>query len=170
MALGVLHEDEPVELLGGRLVVTEPGGGPHATAIDLAAEALRRVFGEGWRVRVRLPLALGGDSVPEPDVAVVRGAARDYRGAHPSGAALVVEVAGASLRLDRTSRASVYACAGIGDYWIVNLAERALELHRGPVSHGGRGRYLVAQVARSGDSVSPLAAPDARVAVADLLP
>src|SRR5262249_10122837 len=103
--LGVLHEDEPIELLAGRLVVREP---------QHAAEALRTAFGAAWMVRVRLPLALDDESEPEPDVAVVRGAPRDYLREHSSTAVLVVEVAHASLRADRTLKARLYARAGIG--------------------------------------------------------
>ena len=55
--LGVLHEDEPVELLDGRLVVREPQRTPHAVATQLVEEALRAAFGTGWSVRVQLPLA-----------------------------------------------------------------------------------------------------------------
>jgi len=107
--LGVLHEDEPIELLAGRLVVREPQHTPHATATQLATEALRTAFGAAWMVRVRLPLALDDESEPEPDVAVVRGAPRDYLREHSSTAVLVVEVAHASLRADRTLKARLYA-------------------------------------------------------------
>jgi Uma2 family endonuclease len=95
---GVFHEDERLELIAGHLIVGEPQNSPHATAVELAVDALRTAFGTGWRVRMQLPLALGEDAEPEPDVAVVRGAPRDFRDAHPSHAALVVEVADASLR------------------------------------------------------------------------
>src|SRR5262250_124026 len=86
--LGVLHEDEPIELLAGRLVVREPQRTPHATATQLAADALRAAFGVGWSVRVQLPIALDDESEPEPDVAVVRGAPRDYLREHPSAPVL----------------------------------------------------------------------------------
>jgi hypothetical protein len=53
--LGVLHEDEPVELLDGRLVVREPQRTPHTVATQLVEEALRAAFGTGgWSVRVQL--------------------------------------------------------------------------------------------------------------------
>ena len=113
--LGVLHEDEPIELLAGRLVVREPQRTPHATATQLAAEALRTAFGAGWSVRVQLPIALDDASEPEPDVAVVRGAPRDYLREHPSAPVLVVEIAHDSLRADRTLKARLYARAGIAD-------------------------------------------------------
>ncbi len=169
--VGVLHEDDAIELLEGRLVVAEPQHTPHATAIDLAGEALRQAFGPGWRVRVQLPLGLGRDSEPEPDVAVVRGDARDFLVDHPTTAALVVEVADASLQLDRRVKARIYARAGITDYWIVNLLDGVVEVHRDPVSAGRRGsRYRDVTAVTAGERIVPLAAPFASIAIADLLP
>jgi Uma2 family endonuclease len=168
--VGVLHEDDPIELLEGRLVVAEPQHTPHATAIDLGAEGLRRAFGPGWRVRVQLPLGLRGDSEPEPDVAVVRGGARDFLTAHPATAALVVEVADASLRLDRQVKARIYARARVADYWIVNLVDRVVERHRDPAGAGRRARYRTVARLAAGDRLVPLAEPLTSIAVEDLLP
>jgi len=170
--LGVLHEDEPIELLAGRLAVKEPQHTPHAMATQLAAEAVRTVFGAGWSVRVQLPLALDAESEPEPDVAVVRGSPRDYPREHPSAPVLVIEVAHDSLRADRTLKARLYARAGIGDYWIVNLAERALEVHRSPTRPRPGRSAVYSDVRRltAREAVAPLAAPAARIVVADLLP
>jgi hypothetical protein len=104
--LGILHEDERIELLGGQLVVAEPKSSPHATAVRLTAKALRLAFGEGWVVLVQDPIALDDESEPEPDIAVVAGDERDYRDAHPHQTALVVEVvAFSSLAFDRRHKA-----------------------------------------------------------------
>ena len=170
--LGVLHEDEPIELLAGRLVVKEPQRTPHAMAIQLAAEALRSAFDRGWSIRVQLPLALDDESEPEPDVAVVRGTPRDYPHEHPSVPVLVVEVAHASLRADRTLKARLYARAAVADYWIVNLVDRVLEVHRSPTGRRAGRRATYADVRRltPPDSIAPLADPAARIVVADLLP
>ncbi len=111
--LGVLHEDEPVELLDGRLVVREPQRTPHAVATQLVEAALRAAFGTGWSVRVQLPLALDADSEPEPDVAVVQGAPRDHLREHPPAPVLVVEVAHDSLRADRILKGRLYARAAV---------------------------------------------------------
>lgn len=167
---GVLREDDPVELIEGRLVVAEPQGDPHARAIELAGDALRAAFGRGWRVRIQLPLALGDDSEPEPDVAVVRGTPRQAPAGHPPTAALVVEIADRSLRSDRGPKARLYARAGIAEYWIVNLVGRLLEVRRAPAPQGRHPRYRALRVARPGEILAPLAAPAARVAVDDLLP
>ncbi len=170
---GVFREDEWLELLGGVLVVKEPQGDPHAAAVDLVVAALRQAFGTGWLVRAHAPVALGRRSRPEPDVSVVRGSPRDYRSAAPTDPALVVEVSQTSLALDRTRKASIYARANIQDYWILNLVELVVEVHRDPTSLDPPSRgwvYRSVQTLQAGASVAPLAAPVAPIAVADLLP
>ncbi len=171
--MGFFHPGERLELIDGLLVVREPQGTPHATAVRLAVAALRLAFGEGWHVDSQLPVALDDDSEPEPDVAVVPGGPRDYLAAHPSRPVLVVEVADASLDFDREDKASLYARAGVADHWIVNLVQRALEIRRDPepadnAPYGWRYRTLAVLVPPA--AVAPLAAPAARIPVADLLP
>jgi Uma2 family endonuclease len=163
---GILGEDEHVELVGGRIVVMSPEGPAHAGAIDLCAEVLRRIFGADHTVRVQHPLAIDLEDEPEPDVAVVRGGPRDHLAEHPHTAVLVVEVAESSLTYDRTEKAALYARAGFVDYWIVNLVERRLEVHRDPAA----GVYRTVRVLVAGDEIAPMAAPDTRVAVAAVLP
>jgi Uma2 family endonuclease len=171
LKLRVLHEDEPVELLAGRLVVSEPQRTPHAVAIQLVEDSMRAAFGTGWSIRVQLPLALGPDSEPEPDVAVVRGAPRDHLREHPSTPALVVEVAHDSLQIDRTLKKRLYARGGVQDYWIVNLIDRLVEVYRQPVADDRqRWTYRSQSLGRPGEHVVPLAAPTARIAVDELLP
>ena len=173
IARGVLDEDDPVELLDGLLLVKEPQPSPHRTSIVLVARALERSFGEGWFVQTQSPIALGDRSEPEPDVCVVRGSPRDYVAAHPRHPALVVEVAQAALGVARGRKAVAYARARIADYWIVNLVDRVLEVHREPMRPGPARRqwgYVDVQVLGADATVSPLAAPDAVVRVADLLP
>jgi Uma2 family endonuclease len=173
IGIGFLDDDEPIELLGGQLVVCEPQCSPHATGVRLAEEALRRVFGSGWDVRAGLPVALDDESEPEPDVCVVLGGPRTYRDAHPSRPVLIVEVALGSLAVDRRIKGSLYARAGIHDYWIANLAERQLEVYRSPIAHPDAlydWLHAEVMVLRTGDVVAPLAAPAAAIAVADLLP
>src|SRR5437762_3032868 len=77
--LGAFDEDEPVELIGGQLIVAEPKGSEHATAVGMTNDALRSALSSGWIVRVQDPVALDEESAPEPDIAVVRGSRADYR-------------------------------------------------------------------------------------------
>src|SRR5689334_16415225 len=129
---GLLDEDEPIELLDGLLLVKEPQSSPHRTAVLLVAKALERAFGEGWFAQVQSPIGLDDRSEPEPDVCVIQGSPRDYALAHPTHPALIVEVALTGLRVARRRKAAAYARSGIADYWIVNLVDRVLEVHREP--------------------------------------
>lgn len=170
---GFFRPGDRVELIGGQLLVAEPQNGPHATAVGLAEDALREAFGGGWVVRVQAPIALDDESEPEPDVAVVPGARRDYRRGHPQRSVLAVEVADESLVSDRAIKGSVYARAGMADYWIVNLVENLVEVYRDPVpdSQATYG-WAYRSVERHGPGavISPLALPGTVVAVADILP
>ena len=170
---GLLDEDDPVELLDGLLLVKEPQHSRHRTAVLLVARAVERAFGDGWFVQTQSPIILDDRSEPEPDACVVRGSPRDYVDAHPTRPALVVEVAQSGLRLARGRKASAYARARIADYWIINLIDRALEVHREPARPGPALRHwgYAAIVTLGADAtITPLAAPPAGIRVADLLP
>jgi Uma2 family endonuclease len=170
--LGAFRPGERIELVGGALLVRESQGGPHATAVGLAEDALREAFGAGWTVRGQMPIALDDDSEPEPDIAVVPGPRRDYTRGHPARPVLIVEVADSSLELDRRVKASLYARARIADYWIVNLVEQVVEVYRDPVAavdapYGWR--YGSTVTLRAGNVVTPLARPGSAIPVSDLL-
>lgn len=161
-----LFAERRVELIDGEIIDVPPQRSSHFTAVMLTQKALERYFGEGFAVRAQGPLDLGPDSQPEPDVAVVAGGPRDYDARHPTSAVLVVEVSDTSLRFDRGRKKTLYAEAGIGEYWILNLVDRVLEVHRAPEG----GRYRDDFVVDASGSVPPLAMPGSAVAVADLLP
>lgn len=171
--LGVLRSGEHLELLDGHLIVGEPQGSLHATAVGLVDDALRACFGDGWVVRCQMPIALDDESEPEPDVAVVPGTRRDYATSHPSRPVLVIEVAETSLADDRTTKGALYARAGIADYWILNLTDRVLEVYRSPSASSPQlaaWRYHDVTILGASASITPLARPDVPVGVATLLP
>jgi len=170
---GFFQPGDPVELVGGQLIVAEPQGSRHFAAIQAVEEALRTAFGPGWDVRGQGPLALDDESEPEPDVAVVPGSFRDYVVEHPSRPVLVIEVSESSLALDREHKGSLYARADLADYWIVNLVDGAVEVYREPTPDPAASfgwRYRSVAVLGPEASVSPLASPGANIRVADLLP
>jgi Uma2 family endonuclease len=169
----ILGPEDRVELLGGDVLLKEPQYSPRATAIQLSFRAIDRAFGQGWAVRQQLPVALDEESEPEPDLCVVRGNPRDYRDAHPERPVLIVEIALSRLGFDRQHKGSLYARAGIRDYWIVNLSARVVEVYREPIldataAFGWRYRSMTEH--GPVESVSPLAVPAGTIAVADLLP
>jgi len=171
--MAIWAPDERLELLDGLLVVREPQGTSHATAIRLAVAALRNAFSAEWHIDSQLPVALDDDSEPEPDVAVVPGGERDYRVEHPRRPALIVEVADSSLMLDRRFKMHLYARAGVLEFWIVNLVQGVVEVYREPVAsetaeYGAT--YASVVIARTPDTITPLAAPQSSVSVDALLP
>jgi Uma2 family endonuclease len=166
VSAGILSPHERVELLEGDIVRMWPQGPAHATAIGVVEETLREVFRPGFALRIQMPFVGGEDSEPEPDIAVVRGSHRDYYGAHPAVAVLIVEVSDSTLDYDRRRKGPAYARASVPEYWIVNLVERVVEVYRDPAERS----YQSREDFRLGESISPLGAPLALIAVADLLP
>jgi Uma2 family endonuclease len=138
----------------------------------LSEEALRTAFGPGHRIRVQQPIDLGRKVQPEPDLAVVRGEARDFA-EHPRTALLILRVSDASLDYDRLKKGHIYSTAGILDYWILNLQDRQLEIYREPgpdPQRRGRYRYAGQTIIPADGHATPLARPEARIPVINLLP
>jgi Uma2 family endonuclease len=161
-----------VELIEGEVMVLSPQKFPHYATCDRVAETLRRELGAGCWVRIQAPLDLGPSSEPEPDVSVVAGSRDDYTD-HPTTALLIVEVSDTTLANDRGRKASLYARSNIADYWIVNLVDAQLEVRRNPVADSSQPygfSYADETVLQPSEFVTPLNAPQARIAVADLLP
>ena len=163
---GILGPETRVQLIDGEVIEMTPQGSAHTTAVHILARVLQSACPQSMYVRIRSPLALDGLSEPEPDIAVVTGAPRDYYHEHPHRAELVIEVAESSLSLDRTAKQRVYARTAIPEYWIANLAEAALEVYRDPQGEA----YAERTILKAGDSIAPLPCPDRPLAVVDLLP
>lgn len=153
------RERHRLELIRGELLTMSPIGSEHEVVVDRLAEWSIRNVPQGivW-VRVQNSIELPAlDSAPEPDLAWV--ARRDYSQARPAAedVLLVIEVAESSLRFDLGEKAAMYAEAGIADYWVVNLRDRSVVVHRNPVD----GRYDDVQTyAADAGVVCPLRMPE----------
>ncbi|MCI0634089.1 MAG: Uma2 family endonuclease [Actinobacteria bacterium] len=166
-------DQDPIELIGGQLIVTEPKGTYHVTVVTIMNDVLRRILPPGWIVRSEAPISLDDESAPEPDLVIVPGTYEDYLNAHPSIPALVIEVADTSLGFDRRIKGSVYARGGVQDYWIVNVTDRVLEVYRDPQVDPAAAwgwSYRSVRTVRPTESVTPLALPSTPIPVAALLP
>jgi Uma2 family endonuclease len=165
---GVLQADDRVELLNGVVVSMAPIDPPHAASVNRTEYALRRVLADRAIIRTQSPFCAGEHSVPEPDVAVVAGSPGDYDREHPRTALLLVEVSDSTLKQDRITKAAIYAAAGIPEYWIVNLRDDRVEVHRDP--EPATGRYRAVTTHGRGEPLTLVALPGAIVNVGDLLP
>ena len=171
IAGGMFHPEERLELIEGEIVQMSPQGSQHATGVTLVENTLRTVFGKNYVVRVQMPLAISSGSEPEPDIAIVTGAPRDYCKEHPTTAELVIEIADTTLTYDRTKKTAMYAQAGIQEYWILNLLDRQLEVYRQPQSlPSSTFPYQKHEVKTSSETIRPLRRHQKTILIADLLP
>ena len=130
---GILKSGEPHELLDGQLVKKMTVDPPHSYTVSALTDLLSKLFPQGLLLRIQQPVTLK-DSEPEPDLAVCIGPRSRYRATHPSPTDLLlaIEVADSSLTEHRTTRMKFYAEAKIVQYWIVNLADRQVEVYTNP--------------------------------------
>lgn len=170
---GILTSEDKVELLENYVVLKMPRNPSHDGTIQLVEEALAPKVSTGWKLRIQSAVVLS-DSQPEPDFAIVRGSARTYLSRHPVPAdvGLVIEVANSSLLRDQRDKTRIYARGGICCYWIVNLADRRIEVFTQPSGPVAVPAYSSFQIYQPGDAV-PLVLDGATVAtipVDELLP
>ena len=162
VALGTF-EGERIELIDGALRRMSPIGPPHTSTVDYLTELLVLALVGRARVRVQGSLAATELSEPEPDFCILP--LGDYHSAHPSRAHLVIEVSDSSLRYDREEKARLYAVCGVPEYWIVNLVDRVVEVHRQPSA----GCYREVTTVPKGARLRLLAFPDTELAVDDFV-
>ncbi len=168
-----MFEGKRTEFLEGEIIEMPTMNSPHATALEVTYDALRDIFTKEYAVRSQSPIELSENFEVVPDVFVIKGNARDFRDAHPQTADLVIEISDTTLSYDRNRKASLYAKFGIEDYWILNLKNQTLEVYRRPAEDEnnfyGFG-YEVKLTFDESKEVSPLAMPEGKIKVADLLP
>lgn len=167
-------QGQRVELLEGEIVEMAPQKNWHALGIKLGEKALERVFGPRFWVRVQMSLDLTPYSVVDPDLAVIPGSPRDNASEdNPTTALHIMEVSLTTLLYDQRWKGSLYAKVGIADYWILNLEKRHLEVYRKPAADAKAAfgyHYAETTIFDAKDRVAPLAKPQRRIRVADLLP
>lgn len=146
---------------------------PHNTSLFLAQDLLRAIFTTGCHVRSQVAFDVGTANDPGPDLAVVPGGIRDYATKQATSAVLIVEVSDTTLFMDTTTKAELYATAGVQDYWVIDVEHRVLLVFRDPVSlpQGlGATAYRTHLTLGPTDRITPLAAPNSSILVADMLP
>lgn len=164
--LGLLH-DEHVELIEGELVVVPPQGPIHSDLTVVIREILADAYGRAFHVRDHSSITAGRDSLPEPDLAVVRGrpgAAFKTRLPGAADTVLVVEISHTTRAHDRR-KADVYAAAGFETYWLIDVDARRIEVRTRPKGI----EYSKTEIVGD-DATLQLPATNATVTAAQLLP
>ncbi len=165
---GILASGERVELLAGEIREAAAVGSRHAACVRRLEALFHDRLGRRVLVSVQNPVELSEDSEPEPDLALLARRADFYAAAHPRPAEvlLLVEVSDASYDADVGRKLPLYAGAGIGELWIVDLAADRIEVHLDPAGD----RYSRIERFVRGDRLAPRLFPETRLPVADVLP
>lgn len=161
--VGILADDERLELIEGEIIEMPPPGPPHANAVRHLTRLLTRLVPEEFMVDVQNPHRLRGNSTPLPDLAVVRD--REYD-TLPSEAdvLLVIEVSDSTLRYDRGHKLRMYARVGIPEVWIVNIGAREIERYTEPQGE----TYGQRATARPDETLASTTVPEIVIPVSDV--
>lgn len=165
--VGILYEDDRVELLDGEIWQMSPIGSRHAACVDRLNRAISGQIDQSVIMSVQNPIQLDDYSEPQPDFALLRMQPDFYAEALPTAAdvLLLIEVADTSLEYDRRLKLPRYAQAGIPEVWLVDLNEHSVRVYTQPFEDG----YRVIQQLRAGQSVSATRIAGLVVAVNDML-
>jgi Uma2 family endonuclease len=165
---GVLDEDDRVELLEGKVVCMSPQRPFHAASVQRSSRLLFKLLSDRAEIRIQLPIILGNDSEPEPDIAVVRLDANEYSFRHPEAADiyLLIEVADSTINKDRKQKARIYGKNHVLEYWILDLQKRLVYIFR----QSEDGTYREELILNSTDSVTLQAFPDVAIALEAMFP
>jgi Uma2 family endonuclease len=167
VARGILTSGDRVELLAGEIVEMAPIGSRHAACVRRLSELFTLALAGQATVSAQSPIALPPDSEPEPDIAILRRRSDSYAQAHPRAGdvLLLIEVSDSTISVDRAVKVPLYARAGIAEVWIVDLTSNVIEVYVNP----HRGTYIENRIVQSDAILMPLALPDLKLRVHDVL-
>lgn len=165
--IGFLGDDERVELIRGEIVEMSPISEGHASSVMRLTSLLSTEFGQRALLNVQNPIQLDDDTLPQPDVALLRPRDDFYSRRHPGpeDVLLLIEVSDTTLPYDRRVKAALYSAAGVLEYWLINLPKRIIEVYRQPQPEGYRTMTRYAP----GETLSPLVFPDVVLNVNEVL-
>ena len=165
--VGVLQEDDRVELLDGVIISMMPIGPFHGGSVKRLTHVFEKANRGRWITAAQDPVHIGEHNEPQPDLLLLHPRADFYTAKHPGPADvfLLVEVSDSTLLIDREDKLPIYARAEIAEVWIVNLPERVVEVYSSPV----KGAYSQVRRVVPGEALAPAAFPDAQIDTAALL-
>ena len=165
--IGILHEDDRIELLDGEIVEMPPNSPAQAGCATALIVLFAPRMGTAFIPSVHHPVRLDEYNEPAPDFALLQPRRDHYRRNHPGPAdvLLIVEVGAPSAALDRRIKLPLYARFGIPEVWLVDLARETVRAYRDPAPTG----YRTARTYRRGERLAPLAIPDLQLAVAEIV-
>lgn len=149
--VGILDEDDRVELINGEIIEMSPIGKLHVNRVNRITSIFKKLPDEKAILSVQNPISIGPYSEPEPDISLLEFQADFYESQLPQAedVILVIEVADTSLGYDREIKKPLFAAAGIPELWIVNIEDEQVEVYKNP----SNGNYTSRQDFRKGETI-----------------
>lgn len=165
--VGILTNDEKVELINGQIITMSPQGSFHAAAIRRTDRLFGKIFKDNVIIQKQLPIIVNDVSQPEPDIAIVKYDPLDYDDRHPLATEvyLVIEIADTTLKTDLEIKRQLYASAKIPEYWVLDVKQRQLYIYR----QANNGDYETTMILTDQDSIEPVNFPDVEIKVSEML-
>ena len=171
--VGVLKEDERIELIDGIITTMNPTGSKHAACVKKLNSLFSSVLSPREAlIGIRDAIVLNNGTEPEPDITLLKPREDAYADAHPRPAdvLLVVEVADTSAEENRTVKLPRYAAAGIPEVWIIDIPHRRIEACQTPVGTEADAGYKIRVEYRPGETLSPAMSSYVQIDVEAILP
>lgn len=164
---GILHEDDRLELIEGRIIDMSPIGSTHASCVKRLLNTFVNLFQDRTIVSVQDPVRLDAHSEPQPDLMLLQPRDDFYAERHPGpeDVLLLLEVADTSLNYDRQVKIPLYARHAIQEVWLLNLRDQTVGVYRAPTPDG----YEQVLVLRGQQELGPQAFPEETLRVAHIL-
>jgi Uma2 family endonuclease len=140
---GIFPGDTRVELVCGEIIDMSPIGERHAACVATLTQLITLRLRLSVLVWAQNPIVLDDYSEPQPDLAILKPRADNYRTSKPTpgDVLLVIEVSDTTLEYDQKVKVPLYARAGIPETWLVNLPEERIEVYSDPAG----GEYQAAR-------------------------
>lgn len=158
---GMLSPEKRYELIDGEVVMMSPLGPSNSSLISRLSEFFVKCLAESWQCRIQLPIVVSNHSEPEPDFAIVRRNDSKYVKEHPGPVdiCLLIEVSSSSLNFDLGRKQRLYASSQIPEYWVVDVEDQAVVVHR----QLNAGTYADIERVGVDATIAPLAAPQCQL-------
>lgn len=165
--VGILTDDEKVELINGQIITMSPQGSFHAAAIRRTDRLFGKLFKENVIIQKQLPIIVNDFSQPEPDIAIVKYDPLDYDDRHPNATEvyLIIEIADTTLKTDLEIKRQLYAFGNIPEYWVLDIKQRQLHVYRQPQNQD----YQTVIILTDQDMIKTLNFPDIEIKVSEML-
>jgi Uma2 family endonuclease len=168
---GVFHPDAFYELIRGEIVEMPRPRPRHIGRVNKLTDLFTSTLGQTVIVSVQNEVVIEFPpdkmSLPRPDVAILKRLPELFGpfGPAPEDVLLLIEVSDTSEAYDHYTKIPLYADAGIGEYWILNIPKEILEVRTDPMD----GRYRKLEILKPGQTVVPRNLAGFTFAVADIL-